>query len=302
MIDPQAEVVRAAYNAGPPLNEVGVAEARRWLAEARARRATRTAVAKVTDLQCGGVAVRLYHPRPHLRAPVIVYAHGGGWVLGSVDTADEACRRLANASRCAVISVEYRLAPEARHPAPVLDVLEVLRWRPELAREQRLDARRVAIAGESSGAHTALCAALSARTPLAAQLLVCPALDRRLSTSSWAALGEHYVPRRAQMAWMWDLYLGADDEFLRGAIDPARADLTGLPPTVLVVAQYDPLRDEGLALAQRLRAARVGVEVVDCSGQIHPVFAHAPVVDACDRQLRWCARALALRLEAAGEE
>ena len=306
MIDPQAEAVRAAFNAGPPLNEVGLEQARRWLAEARARDQVRSDVSKVVDLTTSRIAVRLYHPKPEQKLPVIVYAHGGGWALGSIDTADEACRRLANASGCAVTSVEYRLAPEARNPAPVEDMLEVLRFLPTIAAEQRLNRRRIGIAGESAGAHIALSTALAASVsldyPLAAQLLVCPALDRHLSTKSWAAYGDHYVPRRAQMAWMWDLYLGENDEFRGAGPDPATSDVTNLPPTVLVVAEYDPLRDEGLQLAQRMKAAGTSVEVVDCAGQIHPVFAHAPVVDACDRYLRQAGRAVGARLRHMPEE
>jgi acetyl esterase len=294
MIDPQAEAVRAAYNAVPPLNELGVAAARRWLADARAHNPQRSTVAKVLDLDTGRGRARLYHPDPHAVLPVLVYAHGGGWVLGSIDTADEACRRLANASGCAVLSVAYRLAPEARHPEPVHDVLEALRWLPGQAQALGLDATRVACAGESSGAHIALCTSLLARTALdyalSALLLVCPPVDRHMRSRSWQAFGDHYVPRRAQMAWMWDLYLGD------AAGDPLGADLHGLPPTTLVVAEYDPLRDEALELAERLRAAHVAVEVVDCPGQIHPVFAHAPAVAACDDYLKQAARAVAAQL------
>jgi acetyl esterase len=300
MIDPQAEAARAAFNAGPPLDQIGVEQARRWLAEARARRTTRTPVALVEDASTGRVGVRLYHPQPRRAAPVIVYAHGGGWVVGSIDTADEACRRLAHASQCAVVSVEYRLAPEARNPAPIEDVLEVLRFIPESANFWRLDPRSLAIAGESSGAHTAISAALLAPSssvpPVTALLLVCPALDRHLSTQSWAAYGDDYVPRRSQMAWMWNLYLGEHDEYLDGAPNPATADLHGLPPTLLVVAEYDPLRDEGLHFARRLQAAGTPVDVIDCAGQIHPVFAHAPAVAACDHYLRRAGRALAALL------
>lgn len=301
MIDPQAEAVRAAYNAGPPLDQVGVAQARRWLAEARARRTVKTAVARVEDASTGRVDMRLYHPRPERAVPIILYAHGGGWVVGSIETADEACRRLANASQCAVISVDYRLAPEARNPAPIEDMLEVLHWIPEVANLWKLDPRSVAVAGESSGAHTAIGTALAARMsftlPLTAQLLVCPPLDRHLASKSWADYGDHYVPRRSQMAWMWDLYLGKHDEYLTGAPDPGTADVSGLPATVLVVAEYDPLRDEGLYFARRLQAAGTHVEVIDCAGQIHPVFAHAPTVSACDQYLTRAGRAIAKLLE-----
>lgn len=302
MIDPQAEAVRAAFNAGPPLDQVGLEPARKWLAGERARRQCHTAVNKVADLTAGDIAVRLYHPQPDSQLPVIVFAHGGGWVLGSVDTADEACRRLANAAACAVLSVEYRLAPEVRHPGPVQDMLAVLNWLPGAAAELSVDARRVAIAGESSGAHVACSAVLAAcelglagtgKVPtLAAQLLVCPAVDPQMGSASWATLGEHYVPRRSQMRWMWGLYLGEQGEFAAGAPDPAVADVTGAPPTVLVVAEYDPLRDEGLELARRMEAAGTAVQVIDCAGQIHPVFAHAAAVDNCDLYLRQAAGAV----------
>jgi acetyl esterase len=292
MIDPQAEALRAAFNAGPPLNEVGVEQARRWLAEARARRSAQTEVAKVVDLDTGIVSARLYHPSPAQTLPVLVFAHGGGWILGSVETSDEACRRLANEAHCAVVSVEYRLAPEARHPAPVLDLLDVIGWVPSVAAEHGLDARRIGIAGESSGGQIALAAALAARRVLAAQLLVCPALDRTMSTKSWATYGDDYVPRRAQMAWMWDQYLGKNDEYRGGAPDPWTAMLDRLPPTVVVVAQYDPLRDEGLDLLRRMVASHIQVELVDGQGQIHPVFANAAAVEASNRTLKQAARAI----------
>jgi len=293
MIDPEAEAVRAAWNAGPPLHELGVEGARRWLANTRARRAVTTAIEQVLELTTGRVGVRLYHPRAAQRLPVLVFAHGGGFVLGSVETSDEACRRLANASQCVVASVEYRLAPEARHPAPVHDLLEVLHWLPSVAVEQRLDARRVGIAGESSGAYIALAAALAEPGAVAALLLVCPAIDRTLSSPSWRAYGERYVPRRAQMAWMWDQYLGEQDEHRSGAPDPAAADLAGLPPTAVVVAQYDPLRDEGVAAAARMAAAGVRVSLIEGAGQVHPVFANAASVAASDRTLKQAAREVA---------
>jgi acetyl esterase len=301
VIDPQAEPVLQAINAGPPLDQVGLEAARQWMAE-RARAAT-TEVAKVADLSVGddgGVGVRLYYPRSAGELPVIVFSHGGGWILGTVDSADETCRRLAVASGCAVVSVEYRLAPEFPYPAALDDVLTVLDWLTKSASEYGLDATRVAVAGESSGAQVALSAAVAARdagsASLRGQLLVCPPVDRRMDTESWQALGDDYAPRRSQMAWMWDLYFGHDDEYLGAGPDPFWTDLTDLPTSVIIVAEYDPLRDEALALAERLREAGVGVRVIDCAGQIHPVISHAPYVSACAAYLAEAGEAIAALL------
>jgi acetyl esterase len=301
MIDPQAEPVLKAMNAGPPLDQVGLDAARQWSAE-RTRVAI-TPVAKTTDLAAdggNGVAVRLYHPSPSDVLPMIVFSHSGGWILGTVASADETCRRLALASGCALVSVEYRLAPEFPYPAAVDDVLTVLRWLPSIAGEHNLDVSRVAVAGESSGAQIALSVALAARDAgqvlLRGQLLVCPPVDRHMDTPAWRDLGDDFVPRRSQMAWMWDLYFGADDEHLGTSPDPFTADLTGMPPAVIVVAEYDPLRDEGLTLAERLRAAGAAAEVIDCAGQIHPVISHAPYVDACAAYLEQAGQAVAALL------
>jgi len=301
VIDPQAELVLRATNAGPPLDEIGLEAARQWSTE-RIRPAT-TPVARMSDLTTGenGIAVRLYHPNPEKVLPVIVFSHGGGWILGCVASADETCRRLALASGCAVVSVEYRLAPEFPYPAARDDVLAVLRWLPAAA-EYNIDPASAAVAGESSGAQIALSAALAAVSEpaiqLVGQLLVCPPVDRRMATRAWQELGSGFIPRHSQMAWMWDLYFGVDDEHLGTDADPWTADLAGLPPAVVLVAEHDPLRDEGLILAERLARAGVAVEVIDCPGQIHPVTSLAPYVAACDAYLTQASRALAALLRA----
>lgn len=206
MIDAQAKAILDTVNSGPPLDVLGLDGARRYMA--RRPRPTVTEVAEVRDFRAGrrSVPVRLYQPEHDGIPPLIVFAHGGGWILGSIESADETCRRLARASGCAVLSVEYRLAPEARHPAAVQDVLAVLDWVPFAADILRIDPERIAIAGESSGAHVAVAAALAhGRTSwpaLRGQLLVCPPIDRRMASQSWAELGDVYIPRRSQMAWM----------------------------------------------------------------------------------------------------
>lgn len=294
MIDPAAKAILDATNAGPPMDQIGLQAARDGVAS-RPRLGV-TEVAEVLDLctqLSGGVLVRLYRPMAAGTLPTIVFAHGGGWILGSIESADETCRRLALATGCAVVSVEYRLAPEFPHPAAVHDVHEVLRWLPTVADEYGVDGSRLFLAGESSGAHVVLSAALAATdVELSGLLLACPPIDRRMDSPSWAAMGADHIPRRSQMAWMWDLYLGATGEHAAGAPDPSTADLTGLPRTVVLVAEYDPLRDEGLALADRLGAAGVDTVVIHARGQIHPVLGYAPVVPACAVYLEETGRAL----------
>ncbi len=296
MIDSAAKAVLDATNAGPPMDQLGLDASRESVANRQ--RPVITEVASVVDLVTQvpeGVGLRLYRPSNDGFLPVIVYAHGGGWILGSVESADETCRRLALASGCAVASVEYRLAPEHPHPAAVLDIVEVMRWLPTVSDEYGIDSTRLFLAGESSGAHVALSAALTGATEdLEGVLLLCPPVDRGMSSPSWAELGGDHIPRRSQMAWMWDLYYGAGGEHMAGAPDPAVADLSRLPRTVVLVAEYDPLRDEGLDLAARLRAVGVETVVVEALGQIHPVAGYASIFPACADYLDQVAGALVM--------
>jgi acetyl esterase len=300
VIDPKAQVILDATNAGPPLDEMGIEGARGW--SARRRRVDPSNVERVVDVAATTERppLRVYQPNPSRRLPTIIFAHGGGWILGSLDSADEACRRIARYSGCAVVSVDYRLAPEFPHPAAVVDVCRVVAGLDALAEAENLDVSRVALAGESSGAHVALAAAMALTghrcSGLKGLLLVCPPIDRTMATASWHSLGDGFIPRRSQMKWMWDLYLGAWDQHAGGAPDPAVDTLTGLPPSIVVVAEYDPLRDEGLALAQRMRDAGVATEVIEARGQIHPVIGHAPLVEACDEYTRQVATAIAARM------
>jgi acetyl esterase len=297
MIDPQARLLVDATNASPPLDQLGLDQARAW--SAGRRRPEASPVQRVTDVAAAGgrPPLRVYQPDTSQPLPVIVFVHGGGWILGSLDSADETCRRIARYSGCAVVSVDYRLAPEHPHPAAVVDVGRVLDGLAVLAGPENLDVSRIALAGESSGAHIAMAAAIArGRHPdsgIRGLLLACPPVDRTLTTASWESYGDEFIPRRSQMSWMWDLYLGDHDEFLDGAPDPAADDLTGLPPAIVLVAEYDPLRDEGIAIARRMRDEGVAVEVIVASGQIHPVIGLAPFVDACDRYLKQAATTLA---------
>ncbi|MEU9705907.1 alpha/beta hydrolase [Streptomyces sp. NPDC047981] len=213
-----------------------------------------------------GVRVRLYGPPASAGAPVIVFAHGGGWVLCDLDTHDGLCRELASRTGASVVSVDYRRAPEHRFPAAEDDVYAVVEWAAERYGGPLL------VAGDSSGGNLAAGAALRARDaggpPVAGQLLFYPALDHRLDTPSAEAYAEGFFHTEAHMRWYWEQYVGPDGDPV--AASPGLApDLTALPPALLVLADCDVLRDEGLSYARRLSSAGVEARVHLHTGVFH---------------------------------
>jgi len=229
----------------------------------------------VEDLEVAGVPIRLYAPAAGTDLPVVVYLHGGGWVVGSLDSHDGLCRALANRAGCRVAAVHYRLAPEHRFPAAVDDCWAVTRW----AFEQ---ASRVAVAGDSAGGNLAAVMALRARDAglrLAHQVLIYPVTDHRFDTASYAANAAGYGLTAAGMRWFWDHYLGGADGAHPDA-SPLRApSLAGVAPALVVVCGLDPLRDEGVAYAGRLREAGVPARLSEYDGMIHGFVRMSAVID-----------------------
>ena len=242
-------------------------------------------VAEVRDIDVDGLHARLYRPRSGT-LPLLVYFHGGGWVVGSVDISDPWCRRLANRSGCAILSVDYRLAPEHRYPAAADDAYRSVTW--AYAHGGRLGAGQLAVGGSSAGGNIAAVAALRARDqggpPLAAQLLHVPVTDHDMNTASYRRFATGYGLTRAGMTWYWGHY--APDPIRRGEPDasPLRArDLSGLAPAVVVTAECDPLRDEGRAYAERLRAANVPTRSLEYPGMVHGFMGWASAVPTARR-------------------
>ncbi|MFD7085792.1 alpha/beta hydrolase [Streptomyces sp. NPDC059918] len=225
-------------------------------------------VASVRDTEACGVPVRVYDPAPGSTGrPLAVFFHGGGWVMCGLATHDATCRSLAAGSGAVVVSADYRLAPEHPWPAAPDDALNVLLWARAQALALGCDPDRVAVAGDSSGGNLAAVTALRAPELVAGQLLVYPPLDAAMATESTAAYAEGHFHTAAHMAWYWEQY-GGDPAHPH--VSPLRApDLSGLPRTLLVLADCDPLRDEGLAYARRLGAA--GVE---CAVHLYPGVFH----------------------------
>ncbi|GAA2595308.1 alpha/beta hydrolase [Actinomadura fulvescens] len=233
----------------------------------------------------GPVPVRLYRPVPPggPPLPVVVYFHGGGWVIGDLESVDAACRELAARARCAVLSVDYRLAPEHPFPAAVDDAWAVTAGVVRDPEPYGADPRAVAVAGDSAGGNLAAVVALLAReraVPLVHQLLVYPVTDTAMDTASHAAFATGYGLDGPALRRFMELYRGAADP-ADPRLAPLRApDLSGLAPTTVITAEYDILRDEGEAYARRMREAGVPVELRRFEGVVHSFFLLPEIFDA----------------------
>lgn len=229
----------------------------------------------------GEIPVRIYAPGG--ARGLLVYFHGGGWVLGNLESHDGPVRMLANAAGCCVVSVDYRLAPESRHPAAAEDCYAATRWAAENARALGVDPALLAVGGDSAGGNLAAVTTLLARErggpKIRFQLLVYPVTDHDFDRPSYLENAKGYFLERADMQWFFDHYV--PDVAARSAFtaSPIRAaSLAGLPPAFVLTAELDPLRDEGEAYAARLREAGVPVVQTRYDGQIHGFFGMAQIL------------------------
>ena len=270
------------------IQELTPAEARRRMEDATSAVGGPAEPANITDTRIAGVPVRIFDPAEGADLPTLIWLHGGGWVQGSVGTHDRPCRALAHRARCRVISVDYRLAPEDRFPAAVEDAWAV-------AAAAAAECHPVAVGGDSAGGNLAAVIALRARDrglPLRLQLLVYPVTDCDLDRASYLACSEGYGLTREAMRWFWSYYMGPV-VWDHPEASPFRAStLAGVAPALVMVCEYDPLRDEGLAYAARLRAAGVTVQLVEQPGMIHGFFRLGGVIHRADAAYDQCARAL----------
>jgi acetyl esterase len=283
-IDPGAqkviELIKAAGR--PPYEAVGHVEARRLYLEARrVLQPDPAPIGEVRDLTAprpaGPIAVRLYRARAAKDGeaqPALIYFHGGGWVIGSLDSHDGVCRGLANGADCTVLSVDYRLAPEHKFPAAIDDAIAATDWIVGNAASLRIDPDRIAVGGDSAGGNLTAVVALNARdrgTPkLHFQLLIYPACDMAMTHPSIAERADQLPLTRATLKWFIDLYLRGAADASDWRASPLKAkSLANLPPAYVLTAGCDPLRDEGEAYAAALKAAGVPVEARRFDGQIH---------------------------------
>lgn len=235
-------------------------------------------VARTRDMEIpgpnGAIPVRLYYPTVKDKLPIVVFYHGGGWVLGNLETTDATAREWANATRCLVVSVNYRHAPEHKFPAAAEDAYAAARWVSEHAAKIGGDGARIAVAGMSAGGGLAATTALMARDRgaphIALQVLWVPVLDHNFETNSYRENAEGYGLTRRGMEWFWQSYLSSPLDGANPYASPLRAqDLANVAPAFMLVAEYDPLLDEGRAYADRLRRAGVPVDLRLYKGMIH---------------------------------
>jgi len=289
-LDAQAQAILDQF-AGmnvPPLHQMSVAQARELMLNMVALGGAPEAVARVEDRRvpgpAGDIPVRVYTPAGNAPFPVLVYFHGGGWVIGSIEVYDGACRSLASRAGCIVVSVEYRLAPEHPFPAAPEDCYAATRWVAEHAATFGGDATRLAVGGDSAGGNLAAVVALMARDrggpTLVHQLLIYPVTDADFETRSYRQNAEGYFLTRADMIWFWNHYAPREEQRRNPYAAPLRApSLRGLPPAHVVTAEFDPLRDDGDAYAARLREEGVPVQLSRYDGMIHGFVQMGSVVE-----------------------
>ena len=305
-LDPQAEfVLGLVKQAGAPeLWQLTPDQAREQYLLRVGKLALKPPIHRTTDRQIPGpgseLPIRIYQPReakPGELFPVLIWYHGGGFVIGNLDTHDSACRLLATQADCMVVAVDYRLAPEFKFPAAVDDSIATLRWVAMHAREIGADSERIAGGGDSAGAPLATVAAILARDEghprVTFQLLVYPCTAPEPETASHRKFAEGYLLTRNTITWFYKHYQRSQKDANDFRFAPLlRDDLSNLPPALVLVAGYDPLRDEGVDYSRRLIEAGNRVALVNYEGMVHGFYLMGGAVDAAKRAIAQSAAAL----------
>lgn len=270
-----------------PIQELTPAEARAQMAQMRlAQQGEPEAVGSVEDRTipgpAGAIPVRIYKPAGAGPFGALVFFHGGGWVIGDLESHDGVARAITNVAGCCVVSVDYRLAPEHRYPAAADDCYAATLWVAEHVGELGVRADRIAVGGDSAGGNLAAAVALMARDrggpAIVHQALIYPVTDCNFETGSYRANGTDYGLTEAGMRWFWDCYV-SPEQAREPYASPLRAvDLSGLPPALVITAEYDPLRDEGEAYGKRLHESGVATTVHRYDGVVHGFVSQAAMV------------------------
>ncbi len=294
-IDPQFRKILKLLN-GPaytPVHQLTAAEAREQAEQFFQGPAVEVAGIQrdlVAQTPVGEIPCRLYHPQPGTQLPLLVYYHGGGWVLGDLDSAHGVTASLAARSGCAVLSVDYRLAPEHPFPAAVDDAFASLQWANANAKKLEIDPERIGVGGDSAGGNLAAVVSILARDAggpsLRFQLLIYPATDPGAETASMRRLATGFLLESKDMLWFWDHYCPDPKHRLDVRAAPLRVpDAAGLPPAHIVLAELDPLIDEGQAYADRLESAGNRVTCRRVPGAIHAFLGFWQVSRLADQEL-----------------
>ncbi len=288
----------------PPYETLQPAEARQYSRNARAVLAPEPPeMGEVRDLGLGPerrIPARLYRPLGSAaadRLPALIYFHGGGWVIGDLDTHDVVCRQIANGAGAAVVAVDYRLAPEHKFPAAVDDAIAATAWIAEHGAELGIDPTRLAVGGDSAGGNLAAVVALDARDhggpKLTRQVLIYPATESAMTHPSHERFGEGLLLTRPTMTWFRDHYLRTLEDGADWRASPLRAaSFAGLPPAFVLIAGYDPLCDEGEDYAARLATAGVSVTLLRIEGMIHGFLTMGKLIPAANEAVALIAASL----------
>ena len=300
-LHPQCKVFldQLASMGGKPLHEMAPVEARAMALPpelAGPERSLPSVINRTVPGPAGPIPVRVYTPTQDARLPGLVFFHGGGFVLGTLDSCDRPCRELAHLAGRVVVSVDYRLAPEYPFPAAVDDASAATKYVLDHAGEFGMDADQVAVGGESAGANLAAVTALRLRqngTPaLTFQLLIYPQVDFADASPSMHEFAAGHFITSEMLAYFEGHYLGSATDRRHPDASPLNADLRGLPPAFVLTAECDPLRDQGEAYAQRLEQAGVAVRLKRYEGMIHPFFSLAGIIDGGKEAIADAAAAL----------
>jgi acetyl esterase len=291
VLEPSAQAIVDATSTPPFIYELEPSEARKVLDDMQAAPIDKLPVAEEwisIPSDFGDVRVRIVRPvDTSATLPVIVYMHGGGWILGNAGTHDRLVRELAVGARAALLFVEYPNSPEARYPVAIEQGYAVAQWVVNEGASKGLDARRMAVAGESVGGNMAAALTLMAKqrgdVTFVQTSMYYPATDAAMDTASYDEFAEGYYLTRKAMEWFWDAYTTDPDERAKITASPNQAtteQLAGLPPTLLMVDEADVLRDEGEAYAAKLREAGVPITTVRYDGVIHDFMLLNPMSEA----------------------
>lgn len=270
----------------PPLTEMPIDAARAMFRVAQPTRpdiVVGNIIERTIEGRNGSIPIRVYVPDGTGPFPVTMMFHGGGWVIGDLETVDAQSRQVCNQVGCVVVAVDYRLAPEHRFPAAAEDCYDATVWTYENASNLGADSTLLAVAGDSAGGNLAAVVAQMARDnegpPLVFQLLVYPVTNGHVfDTDSYRENSDGYMLTADSMHWFWDHYADASERSNPYASPLCATDLSNLPPALIQVAEFDPLRDEGLQYAEALQAAGVGVQSRCYEGFIHGFFSHFDTV------------------------
>lgn len=281
-LHPQAQAVADFYAAirTTPFEELSPTEARALYSAGQVP--STEVVHEIRDIQAGSIPCRLYRPSANTDLGLLVFFHGGGWVIGDLNSHDGVCRSLANKSGHAVLSVDYRLAPEHKFPAAFDDCVAAVKWAFEHSKALGIDNSRMAVGGDSAGGNLAAAVALAEVVPLKFQMLIYPAVDMRMESPSISENANAPILTKAVMAWFVAHYINGDADKANISASPMLASdeqLKKMPPAIVITAQFDPLRDEGEAYGKRLVENGVSTTITRYNGAFHGFFNMITILD-----------------------